>query len=469
MTIRFAIFVLLILWTGLMSACAAAPDLAAALIASAVGNDSATVVVEDSAEMATDDEMLFGSTGGVQLDACFEGGACYDVEGYEYLCDAEGFCVDEFGDAWICGADGFCTFVDINEASTGSSEQPSAQAPANDAAASSNAGGQSAPSSASQGGTVQLVDCDDDFVCVDESENVFTCSELDDSSFRCMDTYGANYTCSYDTGVCSAGGAGSAPAQGAPSRPAAASQPSAPGSSATAPSAVSGSPVQLVNCDDFFTCVDESNNVYLCAEVDDNSFNCVSSTAINYTCSYDTGVCNLRDAGSAPAVVNPPAQPSGATANTGGNTAAPTAGGVSDAQIGELLAAHNRWRAEVGVPPLIWSAELALSSQQWADNLAANGGGLQHASGPFGENLSGSTGAQSATQAVDNWGSEKAQFNYNNEPIDNQNYKDVGHYTQIVWRATTEVGCGVAQTASGGTVWVCRYSPAGNMTGQSPY
>lgn len=466
-TSRTALFVLMLLVTGLISACAAVPEIATVLVTSAVSSEAAAT--NDVASDVAEDELLFGSVGGVQLDACFDGGACYDVEGYEYLCDADGFCVDEFGDAWLCGTDGFCTFVDINEASADSSGGPSAQAPTGGAAAPSNATGQSAPASASQGASVQLVDCSDDFVCVDESENVYTCSELNDSSFSCMDTYGAAYTCSYDTGMCSAGGAGSAPAQAAPSRPGAATQPSAPGSSAAAPSAVGGSPVQLVNCDDFFTCVDESNNTYLCAEVDDNSFNCVSATAVNYTCSYDTGVCNPRGAGSAPAAVNPPAPSSGGAASTGGNAAAPTAGGVSDAQIGELLAAHNRWRAEVGVPPLIWSAELASSSQQWADNLAAAGGGLQHASGPFGENLSGSTGAQSGTQAVDNWGSEKAQFNYNNEPIDNQNYRNVGHYTQMVWRATTEVGCGVAQTASGGTVWVCRYSPAGNMIGQSPY
>ena len=43
-----------------------------------------------------------------------------------------------------------------------------------------------------------------------------------------------------------------------------------------------------------------------------------------------------------------------------------------------------------------------------------------------------------------------------------------GHFTQIIWAATEEVGCGVA----GGMrrqFWVCFYLPPGNFAGQKPY
>ncbi len=43
-----------------------------------------------------------------------------------------------------------------------------------------------------------------------------------------------------------------------------------------------------------------------------------------------------------------------------------------------------------------------------------------------------------------------------------------GHYTQIVWRGTTTLGCAVARS-SFREVWVCEYSPAGNIVGQRPY
>jgi hypothetical protein len=44
------------------------------------------------------------------------------------------------------------------------------------------------------------------------------------------------------------------------------------------------------------------------------------------------------------------------------------------------------------------------------------------------------------------------------------NWCDVGHYSQIVWRATKQVGCGM-----GNGIVVCRYTPHGNFEGQTAY
>jgi hypothetical protein len=47
-----------------------------------------------------------------------------------------------------------------------------------------------------------------------------------------------------------------------------------------------------------------------------------------------------------------------------------------------------------------------------------------------------------------------------------------GHYTQVVWRASTQIGCGVTSCGSGfrmQTEVICNYAPAGNFVGEKPY
>ncbi|MGB0563408.1 MAG: CAP domain-containing protein [Spirulinaceae cyanobacterium] len=142
----------------------------------------------------------------------------------------------------------------------------------------------------------------------------------------------------------------------------------------------------------------------------------------------------------------------------------------------EFLDTHNAVRAEVGLPPLVWSPEIAAIAQDWADHLAENGFRMQHRSMSdrqqynIGENIFWSAGQQSTpTQVVNSWASEKKDYNYRN----NSCRGVCGHYTQIVWRDTTAVGCGMAS----GThprygrqeIWVCNYNPPGNYRGQKPY
>lgn len=135
--------------------------------------------------------------------------------------------------------------------------------------------------------------------------------------------------------------------------------------------------------------------------------------------------------------------------------------------IDALLKEHNAARAAVGVEPLVWSAEVAAGAQEWADQLAAKTQ-FQHSNTPLGENLwAGTAGAYSASRMVQSWVGEKADFKFGTFP-DVTTGGVVGHYTQIVWRKTTAVGCGLA-AGNGMDYLVCRYSPAGNYYGQQPY
>jgi pathogenesis-related protein 1 len=68
---------------------------------------------------------------------------------------------------------------------------------------------------------------------------------------------------------------------------------------------------------------------------------------------------------------------------------------------------------------------------------------------------------------VDAWAAEAR--NYSPRSNRCQPGRSCGHYTQIVWRATQEIGCGVAVCADLGQIWVCDYRPAGNVAGRRPY
>jgi hypothetical protein len=141
--------------------------------------------------------------------------------------------------------------------------------------------------------------------------------------------------------------------------------------------------------------------------------------------------------------------------------------------LDEILTAHNSYREEVDVPPLTWSDDLASHAQEWADHLASIGGHkLPHSKkAGEGENLwLGTSGSFTNTQMVDEWGEEKQYFVGGIFPdvSSTGNSKDVGHYTQIVWRNTKEVGCAIA-SAGGNDILVCRYSPQGNFHDEPVY
>ncbi|HEV8146842.1 MAG TPA: CAP domain-containing protein [Bryobacteraceae bacterium] len=131
----------------------------------------------------------------------------------------------------------------------------------------------------------------------------------------------------------------------------------------------------------------------------------------------------------------------------------------------EMLVAHNEVRSQIGVTPLSWSEKLAALSQEWADLLVARQQFVHRPKSKYGENLFEISGANaSAGQVVKAWASESKNYDH---PA-NSCRSVCGHYTQIVWRDTKEVGCAVARGA-GREVWVCNYSPPGNWIGKRPY
>ncbi len=119
----------------------------------------------------------------------------------------------------------------------------------------------------------------------------------------------------------------------------------------------------------------------------------------------------------------------------------------------------------MGTAPLAWSERLAARAQEWADFLLASKKFVHRPNPIYGENLFEITGGgASAAEVVNDWAGESRDYDYKS----NKCRGVCGHYTQIVWSTTKEVGCGVAR-GGGREVWVCNYDPPGNWVGKRPY
>ena len=167
---------------------------------------------------------------------------------------------------------------------------------------------------------------------------------------------------------------------------------------------------------------------------------------------------------------------SGLSAGTrSSSSGSPPASGSPDAQA--YVDAHNAVRAALQkpagysgpwtpLPPVTWSDELASSAQGWADHLhdTMKCGLMHDPDTRYGENLAAGKKVD-ATKAVRMWAGEFGKYRYAPKYVFET---DSGHYTQLVWRKTTQIGCGRA-TCGRNAVGVCRYSPPGHHIDKAPY
>ena len=136
-----------------------------------------------------------------------------------------------------------------------------------------------------------------------------------------------------------------------------------------------------------------------------------------------------------------------------------------------LLAMHNLERSRVNAPPLVWDWRLAAAAASYGPTLARMGR-LQHSPRQLRpgqrENLwMGSRGAFSPEQMVGSWIEERNAFRPGVFPAVSRtgDWSDVAHYTQLIWKDTTHVGCAI-QPAGQWDYLICRYSPPGNIDGR---
>ncbi|XP_060766785.1 Golgi-associated plant pathogenesis-related protein 1 isoform X2 [Neoarius graeffei] len=125
-------------------------------------------------------------------------------------------------------------------------------------------------------------------------------------------------------------------------------------------------------------------------------------------------------------------------------------------------AKHNEYREKHGVPALTLSDDLCSSAQAWADHLLSTKC-LQHSNTNNGENLyyfqSSVPKKLTGEEPVDSWYNEIKDYDFAAPGFQS----NTGHFTQVVWKSTEEVGVGLA--TDGKTVFVVgQYKPAGNIS-----
>ncbi|GFF35216.1 cell wall protein PRY3 [Aspergillus udagawae] len=136
-----------------------------------------------------------------------------------------------------------------------------------------------------------------------------------------------------------------------------------------------------------------------------------------------------------------------------------------------VLSASNAYRRDHNASQLSWNETLTTYAKHWAEGCK-----WKHSGGPYGENIA--FGYSDPTAAVSAWGDEGQKYNYK---LPTGFSEETGHFTQLVWRATREVGCAAFNcgysdgtdakdkegryTRAQGWYVVCEYSPAGNVVG----
>lgn len=175
------------------------------------------------------------------------------------------------------------------------------------------------------------------------------------------------------------------------------------------------------------------------------------------------GNCQKSSWINTPAVQVPPQKSNGSPTAKATLPSSPSTSSSSFEQA--VLGEHNRLRARHSAQPLKLNPAISRYAQEWANNLAARNTMQHRSNNKYGENLYASFGRSTIAgeDAVKSWYDEIKYYKFG-QPSPG-NFSQVGHFTQVVWKESRELGVGMAR--NGNNIYVvCNYDPPGNFTGK---
>lgn len=175
---------------------------------------------------------------------------------------------------------------------------------------------------------------------------------------------------------------------------------------------------------------------------------------------------NVLRPGAAPAPTpQPPPAPTPGPGGGGGGGGGGS--GTLTPDLSEMLERTNKARRDHGAAALTWDVTLAVNAATAAARCTLDPG---NAARGFGTNTYVATGgaADALRGALANWYGSRVSYDFASPGWQPR----AASFTQLVWRASTRLGCAAHECSSGiegvswpsGTVVVCRYSPGGNPT-----
>jgi len=144
-------------------------------------------------------------------------------------------------------------------------------------------------------------------------------------------------------------------------------------------------------------------------------------------------------------------------------TTSPTSTSVPTDFADAMVYWHNQYRSLHGVPPVTWNQTLADYAANYATQCST-----QHSGSPYyGENLA-YGGYTNPSYYIYLWYDEIKNYNFSDPGFSTT----TGHFTQVVWKDSVQIGCGWV-TSCGGTLGsdypnylACEYYPYGNVDGE---